>query len=152
MSEKTSQIGTKIWQFSTKSDSMNYGCDYVSKPFSVQVVQVTVPRKGFKRKTGSNLTLDEIKKRILIKLYEKREGLNQNKIRALPTLNATDWNDLSSILAELCVVGKLNADPASDYKEGSWIYTIIDDGREFVEVWKKMRGIGIGFSFFNVND
>ena len=110
-----------------------------------------VPRKGFKRKTSSNLTLDEIKKRILIKLYEKREGLNQNQIRALPTLNAVEWNALSAILAELCIVDKLNADPPSDYKEGAWIYTITDDGRKFIETWKKMKGIGAGFSFFNVN-
>jgi len=131
---------------------MNYRRDYVSKPFSGQVVQLTVPRKGFKRKTGSNLTLDEIKKRILIKLYEKREGLNQNQIRALPTLNAVEWNALSAILSELCVVHKLNPDPPSDYKEGAWIYTITDDGRKFIETWKKMKGIGAGFDFFGAND
>jgi len=131
---------------------MNNRCDYVSKPFSIEVVQFTVPRKGFKRKTGSSLTLDEIKKRILIKLYEKREGLNQNQIQALPTLNSSDWNALGAILAELCIVGKLNADTPSDYREGVWIYTITDDGRKFIETWKKMRGLGAGFSFFNVND
>ena len=131
---------------------MNSRCDYVSKPFSTEVVQFTVPRKGFKRKTGSNLTHDEIKKRILIKLYEKQEGLNQNQIQAIPTLNSSDWNTLGVILAELCVVGKLNADSPSDYKEGSLIYTITDDGRKFIEIWKKMRGIGTGFSFFKVDE
>jgi len=122
------------------------------KTFSDQVVQLFMPRKGFKRKTGSNLTSDEIKKRILIKLYEKHEGLNKNKIRALPTLNAVDSSALGAILAELCVVGKLNADSTSDYNEGVWIYTITDEGREFLERWKKMRGLGTGFSFFNGND
>jgi predicted transcriptional regulator len=110
-----------------------------------------VPRKGFKRTRGSNLTQDEIKKRILINLYEKGSGLNQNQIRAIPTLNSVEWNALGSILAELCVVGKLNADPPSDYKEGAWMYSITDDGREFIELIKKMRGLGGGFSFFDEN-
>ena len=108
-----------------------------------------VGRKGLKRTRGSNLTQDEIKKRILINLYEKGSGLNQNQIRAIPTLNSVEWNALGSILAELCVAGKLNADSPSDYKEGAWIYTITDDGREFIELLKKMRGLGVGFSLFD---
>ena len=107
-----------------------------------------VPRKGFKSTRG-NLTQDEIKKRILINLYEKGAGLNQNQIKAIPTLNSIDWNILGSILAELCVVWKLNADSPSEYKEGSWIYTITDEGRKFIEALKKMRSLGMGFSIFD---
>ena len=107
-----------------------------------------VPRKGF-RSTRGNLTQDEIKKRILINLYEKGAGLNQNQIKAIPTLNSIDWNILGSILAELCVAWKLNADSPSEYKEGSWIYTITDEGREFIEAIKKMRSLGMGFSLFD---
>ena len=131
---------------------MNYRCVCVSKPFSDQVIQFTVGRKGVKRKIGSNLTQDEIKKRILIKLYEKREGLNQNQIRALPTLNAVEWNFLGAILAELCVVGKLNYDSPREYKEGVWIYTITDEGRKFLDTLKKMKRLGAGFNLFNGND
>jgi len=111
-----------------------------------------VPPKGFKRRKGGNLSLDEIKKRILIKLYEQREGLNQNKIRAIPTLNAVEWNALGAVLAELCVVGKLNADPTDDYKEGAWKFTITEEGRKFIEVWKNLRGLGAGFTFFSSDE
>ena len=124
---------------------------YSKKPQISSSFSPFVGRKGFKRTRGSNLTQDEIKKRILINLYEKGEGLNQNLIRAIPTLNSVEWNALSSILAELCVAGKLNPDSPSDYKEGAWIYTITDDGREFIELLKKMRGLGVGFSLFDEN-
>lgn len=111
-----------------------------------------MPPKGFKRHKGGNLTLDEIKKRILIKLYEEREGLNQNQIRALPTLNAVEWSALGAVLAELCVVGKLNADPTDDYREGVLKFSITEEGREFVDGWKKFRGLGAGFSFFSTEE
>jgi len=111
-----------------------------------------VPPKGFKRRKGGNLSLDEIKKRILIKLFEEREGLNQNQIRAIPTLNAVEWNALGAVLAELCIVGKLNADPTDEYKKGAWKFSITEEGREFIETLKKMKGIGAGFSFFNPNE
>jgi len=123
----------------------------ILKPKIANIDPFNVGRKGHSSKKR-NLSSDEIKKRILIKLYEKHEGLNKNKIRALPTLNAVDSSALGAILAELCVVGKLNADSTSDYNEGVWIYTITDEGREFLERWKKMRGLGTGFSFFNGND
>ena len=105
-------------------------------------------RKGVRHKRGLNLTQDEIKKRILISLFERGEGRNQNQISALPSLNIVEWNFLGSTLAELCVVGKLNADPPDEYKEGSWIYTITDDGRNFIEILRKLRGLGTGFTIF----
>jgi len=111
-----------------------------------------VGRKGLRRKKGSNLSPDEIKKRIMIHLYKESEGLNQNQIRAIPTLNSADWNFLAAILAELCVVGKLEADTPDDYKEGQWTFTLTGEGRDFIEQWKKMKGLGSGFSFFENGD
>jgi len=122
------------------------------KPKIVRIDPLNVGRKGLSRKTRANLSPDEIKKRIMITLFREGKGLVQNKIYAIPTLNSVEWNFLGAVLAELCVVGKLNADPTDDYKEGQWIFSLTDEGRKFVTVWKEMRGIGTGFTFFEKGD
>jgi len=127
-------------------------CEPILKPKIVNIDPFNVGRKGLRRKKSGNLSPDEIKKRILIALFRERTGLVQNKIYAIPTLNSVEWNFLGSILAELCVVGKLNAEPTDDYKEGQWIFSLSDEGRKFISVWKEMRGLGTGFTFFEQGD
>ena len=104
-------------------------------------------RKGVRHKRGLNLTSDQIKIRILVALFGRADGLNQNQISGLPSINIVEWNFLGATLAELCVVGKLNADPPDEYKEGSWIYTITDDGKNFIEKINELRGLGFGEGF-----
>lgn len=124
----------------------------ILNPKIVLIDPLNVGRKGLRRKKGSSLSPDEIKKRIMIALFKERNGLIQNKIHAIPTLNSLEWNFLGAILAELCVVGKLNADQTDDYKEGQWIFSLTDEGRQFISFWKKMRGLGAGFTFFEKGD
>jgi len=126
-------------------------CELILNPKIVNINPFNVGKKGHSSKKR-NLPPDEIKKRIMIALFRERKGLNQNKIYAITTLNSADWNFLGAILAELCFVGKLNAEPTDSYKEGQWVFSLTDEGRKFITLLKEIKGLGAGFTFFEKDD
>jgi hypothetical protein len=73
----------------------------------------------------------EVKLWILVRLYQEKDGMNANALQqSIPT--SQEWNRFSSLLDELCEVGRIKKVAADNVRKGAVYFVITDLGRQTV--------------------